>query len=229
MELSRFERVTWRINAIIILACGLLALVLMLIVGYRLFQDIFRTREVTSVVNVNPETKESEFLRLGGFSRISGTQLLASGLVASQDYRQSYYSKTGSSTRNYLFLDSTTKATHWLLDGNGSLILNDRELYADPATDSSRRTTTALLYEVVKQDSNGDSRLTTDDQLTVMLFTVASKRVVELLTVKGEVFGMEQLSSNEAMIFYRDDSSHYVATLDIAAAKIVLKTPLPAL
>ena len=228
MELSRFERITWRINAVVILVCGLLAFAVLLIVGYRLLQDIFRTRVASSIVNVNPETQESESLRLSAFTRIPGTELLAAQLAASQEYRQSYYSKSGSSTRNYLFLDAKTKATNWLLNANGSLIVNDEQLYADPTIESSKRMTSAILYEVVKRDSNRDSRLSGADQLTIMLFPIASKHVVELLTISGEVFGIQQLSSNEVLIFYRNGFDHFAATLDIAAAKIVAQNPLPA-
>jgi hypothetical protein len=229
MELNRYDRVIWRVSGTLITVGGLIAVVLMLIVGYKLFREIFRDRRVNAVVNVNEETKQNEYLSLKRFSRIQGTDWLVARLDADQNYQQAYYSKSSSSTRNYLFFDFHNRSTHWLLSDNSSLILTDHELYEDGGVEREKRKVIGFVYEVVRKDTNGDNRLNWEDKKSLVLYRLSASRASNLLEAIDDFLGVQQFSANELLVFFRDNQKNYVISVDLASDKVSDKRELSAI
>ncbi len=227
MELTRYERIVWKLNALIILVAGSMALFVLAVAGFRLLQDLLRTRHVSSVVNITPETRAAERLMLGQFSRIEGTDWLSAPLNGAQEFNQSYYEKSGSSVRNYLFFNANSKKSHWLINGNSSLVTADYSLFSAPSAAYGNRTTVAHLYVVVNRDSNGDSRLSSADQLTVLFAPVGATTPLESLSLSGDILGVTQISPEEALVTYRSGGDYFVTSLSVATGKVISKTQLP--
>jgi hypothetical protein len=220
MELGRYDKVLWRINGALIACGGLVALVLMLFAGYQILKEGLQERAVHDVVNVNEETRGSEYLSLKQFSRIQGTDWLVADLNADQGYQQAYYSKSASSTRNYLFFDIRNRTAHWMLDHHTSLILNDYELDADTSIEGDKRKVIGFLYEAVTKDTNGDNRLDANDKKSLIFYKLSASNGTHLLDQIDELLSFNQISPDEALVFFRDNQKNFVASLDIALGKL---------
>lgn len=228
MKLNRYDKLIWRINGALIALGGVIALILMLITGYKIFQEIFRERSITDVVNINEETRRGEYLSLRRFYRIQGTKWLVAALDAQQDYKQSYYSKSGSSTRNYLFFDTLNQSTHWLLNNNSSLILANHQLLENPTNiDGERGKVIGAVYEIVRKDSDGDIRLNSDDRKSVVFYSFQTGAYLDLLEGIDELLGVEQISSNEALIFFKDNRKNFTVSLDLLSNELSERAELP--
>ena len=80
-------------------------------------------------------------------------------LNSDQSYAQSYYSKSSSSARNYLFINSKDNEKHWLF-GTNKYLVSDVALLSEKDYDSDSSKVRVILYRIVKNDTNGDKRLT---------------------------------------------------------------------
>ncbi|WP_421657030.1 hypothetical protein [Leptothermofonsia sp. ETS-13] len=63
-------------------------------------------------------------MSLGPFALIEGTSYYFAPINAEQEYRQDYYDKAASSTRNYLILNTADKPTVRLVPRNDMLFVN---------------------------------------------------------------------------------------------------------
>ena len=122
MEENNFFKVVWRFNSLLFAIAGFLGIIIMLFAGYHIVQDIFRDRSARNVVNVSEDQDVKEEWFLGNMRSISGTDIVTISLNSDQSFTQSYYSKSGYSVRNYLFIDTKTKEKHWLLQTNKYLL-----------------------------------------------------------------------------------------------------------
>ena len=86
---------------------------------------------------------------------------LVQALPAEQKSDRSYYSKSSSSVRNYLFYNQTDSTSHWLLESNNWLILNKHTIHA--GINKEKKYVVGFLYEIVKRDTNNNGRLDYDD------------------------------------------------------------------
>ena len=153
-----------------ILAIGVLSFA-----GYRIYQDVTRERATRNIVNVAEESPIKEKWQLGHLQNVSGTPYVIIPLYSDQSYAQSYFSKSAESTRNVLLINVRTKQKKWLFDTNNYLIINE-ELLSEKEFDHRERNIRAILYSVVKRDTNGDKRLTNDDKIDVALTTPSGER-----------------------------------------------------
>jgi hypothetical protein len=227
MELNRVERSIWRFNGIVIAAAGVMAIIVMVFVSYKIAREVFGRRSVSSVVNVVQERTHRESLSLSRFSRIQGSSLVAAQLEAEQEFQSSYYSKAGSSSRNYLFFDTSSKTSHWLLPTNSSLILTNHEILEDTSkVNREERKIVALLYEVVSKDTNADGRLDFNDKKSLTLYRVSDGRVGTVLDNFDMFLGLTQSSWSDLTIFFRDNEKVFFAHIDVTLGTLAEKTEL---
>ena len=113
--------------------------------------------------NTNTLKPEDRPLRLTQFEQIHGTHYLMAEIAEVQSRASSSYSENGK-TRNLVFLDGESLASHRLFDTSAYIILatiqyptHDKEGDTAPATDGV--VTQWLVYQVLKSDTNGDGRL----------------------------------------------------------------------
>ena len=227
MEETKFFKNIWRFNALIIACAGLLAMAVLLFAGYMFYDDMKRSRHQNRIVNVDPETNIEEVFRLGRVQRITGTQSVIIPLNAKQKYSMSYSSgKSASSVRNILFSNMHTEASKWLLPNNQFLIANHRLLNKENSYGDNYNVVT-ILYDVVKSDTNNDSRLTTNDKLTIAMSDPEGNNYTEVLDTIDEVLGYEILDKEALAIVFNRGDQGYIAYINFVDFKIVKEVELP--
>jgi hypothetical protein len=166
MTSRKFFVYLWRINGLLLLAAGLLAVGVLAVVGVHMVRDALRPRQVDNVANAMVGEVESEKARLGEFARVEGSEVLRAPLSISQSYSLGVGSKEADSVRNYLFVDAKSRSSYWLLPTMDKLILRDHDL---PETEygAKRLPVRVVVYTIVDTDSDKDGRLTDRDRKTV--------------------------------------------------------------
>jgi hypothetical protein len=174
-------------------------------------------------------SSKSVLLRFEGIQKVRGsdTQML---LLSAED-RSEKFSCGGynSKTRNVLFLSGAEKNTHWLFPSQSHLILVVDQL--GEGDDSENKVPTkALYFEFITKDSNGDGRITSQDQSTVGLSKPDGAGFVEVLTEVTRVLSHEILDDKVLSIVFQSGQSIRHATFSLGSlAKIseaeVVKVP----
>jgi hypothetical protein len=223
---SRFWRIIQAANSLIFFSFGLLALLVLGFAAYKIVQDTFyRERSAASVVNTEaPVAAETEF-NLNPFMPLAGTSYLMASYQASQTYQQSYYSKSTSSARNYLFFNTDTASTHWLVPKNEWLFLRSEQINNYQAATKSEKVV-GLWYEVVKTDTNNDRRLTEFDRKVLALSDASGENYKELLPNVDQVIGSHKQGANTLFWFYKASGKTFVAKVDLPTRTLVLNQPL---
>lgn len=218
-----FERV-WRFNAIMIALAGVLAIGLMVFGAYQVYGELTRDRTVHQIVNV--EAPKAEQWHLEHASHIAGSDYLVMPLVSDQKRDESYYSKSAKAARNYLFVDATSEAQHWLLPHNRSLFVSRETLSHDDYINPPEPVI-AQLYQVVNADSNKDKRLTASDIKTLALSRPDGTGYVEVIPAMNELLGKKLTNGNQLFVLYRYKGVGYRALFDLNAFKQISQTQLP--
>ncbi|MCK4489165.1 MAG: hypothetical protein KAU23_02840 [Anaerolineales bacterium] len=225
MKKNKIFRIIWKIDSVLILISGLMVVVILGYAGYKLYQDVFRSRKVSSFVNVESDTEISAEWRLGGFDRLEGTDYLMAPVYSTQTFQASYYEKGTSAVRNYLFVNAVDKSSRWLIPHNNYLFLNRHQEWHNPAGRSS--VVKWLRYEVVKSDTNQDGRLTSEDQRTIGISDPTGESYVELISDVDRILGYEMRDENNLLIFYRTGTKNFIAEINLPERRITVTEELP--
>lgn len=227
MPTRKFFTNIWRINAIIILLVGLLAVGLLCVTGYLLFSSATRPRPIDSVATTAlGEAKESS-AELGSFEAIAGSAVLRAPLTVRHNgaLGSSYESGT---TRNYLYFDPATRLTHWLCPAMDGVVLSSIAL---PTSDygTSKADAVVAVHVVVGKDSNNDGRLTDSDskQIAVSAPDGTGYRVV--VAQADRLNKATLLSSTRLLILYSMGSKLAAIEVDasnLAAAATTYEIPI---
>ena len=218
-------RIIWNIDAVLILIIGLMVLLILGYTSYRIYQDVFRSREVTSIVNVESDTLISAEWRLGSLDRVEGTDYLMAPVYSTQTFQSSYYEKGTSAIRNYIFVNVIDKSSRWLIQHNNFLFLVSQQEWFQ--TDKGSSVVKWIRYEIVKADSNLDERLTSEDQLTIGISDPTGEKYAELISNVDQVFGYETLDENTLLVIYRSGKVNYISEIDIPDRRITSTKELP--
>ena len=159
---------------------GMLSIIVLAFAGYGIIRDVTRERNTHNTVNVQDENDIKEKWQLGYMSNIQGSPYVMIPLNSEQSYAQSYSSKSSSSTRNYLFINSLNNEKHWLF-GNNDYLIAETDLLSEKEYDSDKREIRAIIYKIVKSDTHDDKSLTNDDLQTVGLSLPSGRGYKEIL------------------------------------------------
>ena len=225
-NMNKFDRIVWRINGLLILCVGVVGGLVLLYASYEIFQNKTRDRNVGDIVNVNKETQKKEHLFLGSFSRIEGRDLFLCPLLAEQEYDQSYYSKSATSVRNYLFFDQADTTGRWLLESNNWLIHRRHQIYENYG-DEKKEITQAFFYEIVKTDTNGDGILNSDDSKAIYISSFDGTDIHIVLGETTDILGINQIDEKKSIIFFSKDQTSRAVVVDNFTGKILKNTALP--
>lgn len=226
MKESKFFNFVWHINGLIIFVAGILAIAILLYAGYVIAKELTRDREVRNVVNVEKTTEANENWRLGRLMTVSGTPYSMVPLHSNQSYAQSYYSKSSSSTRNYLFVDAEVDSKHWLLDASNFLIAETEYINSD-RNNNEYEVVLAILYVTIKTDSNNDDRITTKDLKTIAFSKPNGRSYKEVLTNIDILIGHKKKTDNSLMLLYQRNGIGYSANLSLDDFTLSNETQLP--
>ncbi|MCL6435718.1 MAG: hypothetical protein K6T90_16200 [Leptolyngbyaceae cyanobacterium HOT.MB2.61] len=229
MQEPRFFRFIKSANALIFFGVGLLLLGVLGYTAYQIYRETLRDRTASGVVNIaSPNQNTKTQMSLGTFASIEGTFYYLAPINVEQEYRQGYYDKATSSTRNYLILNTADKSAVRLVPRNDLLFVHVEKL---GQKDKAGKLIKAegLMYEVVKVDSNGDDRLTETDQKAIALSEVSGKNYTELLPNVDRVLGKVQIAPAKVMLIYTIGNQNFVAEIDVTARQVVSAQKLPAI
>lgn len=228
MEESTFFKKVWRLNALIILVAGILAILLLLIGGYHTARNIFGSHQATSIVNVAEDAHIDEDWTFGYMESLEGTDFTIVALESDQSYSQSYYSKSSASYRNFLFINSSTNKQNWLFPNNKWLITHKTLLSENTSCDSTHEVS-GLLYIIVKKDTDGDKRLTNKDKVTVILSSPSGDSYTEILPSIDRMIGHNVVSSDAFLILYKKDGVAYSAKYSLHDFSLINESDVPLL
>ncbi|MEA5467927.1 hypothetical protein [Spirulina sp. 06S082] len=208
MEKNKVFRLIWRFNAIIIMGTGLLAIAVLGFSALSILGSITRERQVSNVVNLNQESEIEEDLRFGEVREITATPYLMLPLSSHQSYDRASYQKTTDSTRNFLFFNSETGKRHWLLESNEYLIISDNTI-AEPTLESQPNPVLAILYSIVKEDTDENKTLNNNDLFSIALSKPDGLEYREILTDIKRILGYKVIDRETLVLFYQKENKAY--------------------
>lgn len=226
MEESKFFRFVWRFNGLILMVAGVLAIGVLAFAGYKIVVDITRERGTYNIVNVQEKGDIKEKWQLGYMSKIQGSPYVMIPLNSDQGYAQSYYSKSSSSARNYLFINSQNNDKHWLFNTNQYLVV-DSDLLSENESASEEREIRAILYKVVKSDTDNDKRLTNKDLQTIGMSLPNGKSYKEILEGIDVFVGQRLVDQDTLLIVFQKNGIGYSANVNLSGFIVSNETELP--
>ena len=226
MEDNKVFKNIWRFNAIVIMLVGVLGVALALFAGIMIYQDITRECNVRNIVGIEESNEKKEQWQLGSITSVKGTDMLMVPLNAEQSYARGSYSKSASSTRNYLFINVETSTKYWLFGKNDYLITQTNQL-PNTLYEESSKDTKAILYYVIKADTNNDKSLTSSDALTVAISKPNGKKYTELLKDIDFVNDYKTINETSVILVFQRNNIGYSATIDLEHLSISGEEQLP--
>ena len=223
---SRFFQFVWRFNGLVIMAAGIMALAVIAFTGYQIFQDMAKDKKARDIVNVQGDSDSKETWHLGYMTGIEGSPYVMIPLIADQGYSQSSYSESTQSARNYLFINSQNNEKYWLLNTN-QYVIEDADLLSEKDYNSDNRDVRAILFRIVKADSNNDRRLTNDDLQSVALAMPDGKGYKEILSDIDWLIGSRLIDKDTLLIVFQRKGVGYSATVSLPGFVISDETELP--
>ena len=226
MEENKVFKNIWRFNAIVIMLVGILGFALSLFACIMVYKDMTRDQSVRNIVNIEESPEKKEEWLLGNITAVQGSEFLMIPLHSEQNYSRGSYSKSASSTRNYLFINSETKDKYWLFEKNDYLITQTNQL-PNTGYDEQAKDAKAILYYVVKSDTNNDKTLNSSDSITVAISKPNGKSYVELLKDIDFVNGYKATSENAVILVFQRNNIGYSAYVDLDGLSISSEEQLP--
>lgn len=226
MEENKFFRFVWRFNGLILMIAGMLSIIVLAFAGYGIIRDVTRERNTHNTVNVQDENDIKEKWQLGYMSNIQGSPYVMIPLNSEQSYAQSYSSKSSSSTRNYLFINSLNNEKHWLF-GNNDYLIAETDLLSEKEYDSDKREIRAIIYKIVKSDTHDDKSLTNDDLQTVGLSLPSGRGYKEILDKIDFFIGHRLIDKETLLIVFQRKGVGFSANVNLSDFTISDETEWP--
>ncbi len=223
MEENKFFRSLWRFNGLILMVAGLMSIFVLVFAGFKIFRDTKKVRNAWDIGNVQEENEVKKKWHLGYMSPIRGTPYVMVPLNSDQSYAQSYYSKTYPSVRNLIFINRRNNEKNWLFDDHQYLIadidfLSEKQYRSDDVR--------AILYKIVKSDTDKDKRLTTGDLQTVGLSLPSGKSYKEILDEIDLIIGHSAIDKNTLLIVFQRKGIGFSANVNLSTFTVSNETEL---
>lgn len=220
LNLEKYDKFIWRVNGSLLLLACIGAILVCTIVGFKLLSEVLGTRQVHDVVNVDQNTKKEEYLRLGYFHSLKGTDLILIPLTSEQKYDASYYSKSAySRARNYLVFNSKNKDSYWIWKSNAFLVLEETKIHNQIKEEKTQKAR-GLVFEFVDQDSNSDGVLDDKDKKSIQYFDLSSKKSVPVISQLDRSIGVQQTGDDEVLFFYSRSGKSYFKSLTVSSLSL---------
>ncbi len=225
MEENKFFRLVWRFNGIILMVAGILAIGALIFAGYQIYSETTSDRSIRNVVNIQKDAEIEESWQLGYMREIPGTPYVMVPLTSDQNYAQSSYSKSSSSSRNYLFINSKSNDQHWLFNKNIFLIA-DTEMLSEHGC-GTEENVLAILYQVIKEDTDKDNRFTIKDFKTISISQYSGRGYKELIEDVDIFVGHRTVDENTLLIIYQKQGIGYSANVTLSDFTLHNERELP--
>lgn len=222
---ERFFVWCWRINGIVLLAVGVLALfgLSVFVVGVTgLWPNSRPEQQLTKVGTTDVAAKH---LSLGDFEEISGTDYLIARLAEFSEYGG--FSSSGSSARsvahNLLFFNASTKKAHWLLP-EGEETIPSFSILTDPPTPrygsygdrQTERVALGLLVEIQAQGAMGAAQA----QRRLAIASADGRGVKTIAPSIDALLGYHQIGKESVLVFYVSKGAAKVLDYDLVTGGV---------
>ena len=223
--MKKFDTVIWRINGIIILIFSAIAIVLAGYVAIRVYKMETGTRYVSDMVKVDDkDTLDDTGFMLGDFRPVAGSNVYMAPLQREQKYDQNYYSKSSSSRVDYLFYDGDSGNSSWLLGHRNWLILDYHRIVKDLRDKRDMDShVSGFFFLVVKEDTDGDKRLSRRDNVTVIFSNSDGSIVQPVISGALKFLGFHQQTEARSVLFADLNGSVEVFTVDNLTGKVLAR------
>jgi hypothetical protein len=214
----------WRINGLVVLAVGLLALVA---TGAIVLEGIWSSarRERHGPVRVAGSELDGEELRLSGFEPIAGSRSLYATLLAPDEYASSPIGSSGGlrAARNVLFFDTDTRTARWLFADHDQEIA-DLSFLKDPpgrawdggAASQEGQRALALLLEVGPVHPERDR----PPARAIAVAAPDGRGLRTIVPASEGLIGHHQTAPDTAFVFYTAEGAVRVLELDPLAREV---------
>nr|WP_136252412.1 hypothetical protein [Ningiella ruwaisensis] len=225
MEENKFFKLVWRFNGLVISVVGVLAVAVLALVTYNLFQEVTRDGSTSSIVNLEGSSEIEENWRFGQLSKLNDNKTIMIPLFSDQSFNRAYFSKSSSSTRNYLFVNTETSEKKWLFDHTNYLIERSDKLREGDY--SSDKPVVAILYQLVQLDSDQNNRLAASDLSTLAITYPDGTGYREVIKDVENIVDHAMLNQTELFIIYQKAGISYSAILNLERFEISESEKLP--
>lgn len=225
MEDNKFFKLIWRFNGLLISVAGILAIGVLLFALYQIVKDVTRERTTQNIVNIEENGEVKENWTLGHVTNLSSHRTLMIPLNSDQSFSRAYFSKSSNSTRNYLFINTETNSNQWLFDHTNYLIEDVNLLRMEDY--NSKEPVLAILYSLVKLDTNSDNRFTPSDLITIAISKPNGTGYKEILKDVEQVVGNTMLSETELFVIYQSNGKLLTSTINLTRFELSSTQELP--
>lgn len=235
MEEKRFFRVIWRINGV-----ALMVLLIFLIgfISYQFITSTFHNETPPVLISNLPRNEQSfEKWTLGLPHEIDGSNFIYIPLESDKKEitgvhsgmslgAYAYNDFSFRPSRNMLFLNKKTKEMKWLFRDNSQLIERIKMLYALKPYDKGRKVD-AVLYQVIRKDTNSDQKLNSDDLADIGVSLPNGEMYKELFQSVERLLDAVSLDGEEILVLYQSKGRGYASTVDLQNMSIKETREIP--
>jgi len=234
MEENRYFRTIWRINGVAIMLLVLFAIG----AGVYIFSKEILHRNVPPVIkNVAEDPQGEEKWSLGSPREVDGTPFIYIPLVSEKKEisiphpgfalmkvsGHNYFSPS----RNLLFVNRETREMRWLFRDNKQLIANIEMLSVSFKRYALDRKTDAILYQVIRNDTNGDKKLNSEDLADVGISLPDGSQYKDVLQSVEHIFAAMSLGGRDVLILHQSNGKGYASTIRLVDMSVQSINEMP--
>ena len=228
-ENNKFFTYVWRFNALAIAGIAILSGLIGAYALISILKNETSERHVANIVNVGKQEKVKNDFVLGYPYALAGTDYIIVPLYRNQTYDLSYSSKsTGDNQVNYLFFNGRTGKNKWLAENTNQLFISNIVL-SEKLKNSNENNdkATAIIYEVVEKDTNGDERLSEKDGLALFSSNIDGSGYKKLIDNIDKLYSFKQISDDRLLVFYKRNKETKAGVYEIPSMKKILENKIP--
>lgn len=171
----------------------------------------------STMLRANPESPRM----LGDFKVIEGTSYLMAAIYSEAKIESTFKSGSHNDLHNHYFLNTKDESARQLLPTNDFVIENTFRLPEENQNAKEPVAVKWFLYYLIKDDSDGDAKLTHKDTKVLAISDSSGAGYAELIKDVEHVYGQVLSDPDTLLIAYRSGSKKYSARLDLISRKVV--------
>lgn len=225
----------WRFNAVVFAFAGTLLIAVLVFALYEIIdRELLRERRSFDLSSSSGDIQEDGTHIFGEPDEVRGTDIVVVplrpgrlGLRSDQQGLPTF--RQVRTAHNLLFIDARSNARRWLLPDDRSLIFDFASFPTAGWSRGGAVPARAIVYNVIKSDTNADGKLGPGDLITFAISKVDGTGHTELISNISTIFGTTSASENWIVVAYEQKGVAHIATIDLEQSAIVSAEPAPVL
>jgi hypothetical protein len=228
-QAEKYFRYLWRFNAVVMAVIGFAVVVAFVA---NLLSPLWDGPRYGPTGNFAPVPKSAErgysYRLVRDAIRLSGTREQIFVLKRWKGNPDGYgASSSDAQDVNFLVVDDSNAASHWLFHGYDRTILSRDEVYASDVADfNAYSPVVALVLTVLDADTNKDGRIDGKDQESLYVYRVGGASAVKFFTA-DHVLAARQVGSDRYMVIYENGNKAAAETFSMIDFKPLAQKSLP--